>query len=46
MYNKAYNYISKKNRIDSIYQFLLESIGEENIKDKILRIEEIIYEAR
>lgn len=46
MYNKSYNYVSRKNRIDSIYQFLLESISEEQIKDKILRIEEIIYEAR
>lgn len=46
LYNKSYNYVSRKNRIDSIYQFLLESISEEQIKDKILRIEEIIYEAR
>lgn len=46
MYSKSYNYVSKRNRIDSIYQFLLESINEENIKDKIIRIEEIIYEAR
>lgn len=46
MYNKSYNYVSRKNRIDSIYQFLLESISEEQIKDKILRIEEMIYEAR
>ena len=45
MYNKAYGYVSKKNRIDSIYQFLLESISEEKIKEKIVRIEEIIYEA-
>ena len=46
MYNKAYGYVSKKNRIDSIYQFLLESISEEKIKEKIVRIEEIIYEVR
>ncbi len=46
LYNKSYNYVNRKNRIDSIYQFLLESISEEQIKDKILRIEEIIYEAR
>lgn len=46
MYNKAHGYVAKKNRIDSIYQFLLESIAEENIKEKLLRIEEIIYETR
>lgn len=46
MYNKAYNYVSKKNRIDSIYQFLIESIAEEKVKEKIVRIEEIIYETR
>lgn len=46
MYNKSYSYVSKKNRIDSIYQFLLESITEERIKEKIVRIEEIIYETR
>ncbi len=46
VYNKAYGYVSKKNRIDSIYQFLLESIAEENIKEKLARVEEIIYEAR
>lgn len=45
-YNKAYSYVSKKNRIDSIYRFLLESITEEGIKEKILKVEEIIYEAR
>lgn len=46
MYGKSYNYVSKKNRIDSIYQYLLESIAEENLKEKIVRIEEIIYETR
>ena len=33
MYDKAYNYVSKKNRIDSIYQYLLESIAEDRIKE-------------
>ena len=46
MYNKAYNYISVKNRIDSINQFLLESIYESNIRERISKIEEIIYEKR
>ncbi|MCI9366543.1 MAG: hypothetical protein HFJ54_08695 [Clostridia bacterium] len=46
VYNKAYNYVSKKNRIDGIYQFLIESIAEEKIKEKIIRIEEIVYETR
>lgn len=43
MYNKSYGYVIKKNRIDSIYQFLIESIAEDNIKEKLLKVEEIIY---
>lgn len=43
LYNKAYNYISIKSRIDTIHQFLLESMVEDNIIDKIIEIEKIIY---
>ena len=44
MYNKSHKYLNKKLKIDSIYQYLLENIPEENIKEKIKKIEEILYE--
>ena len=44
MYTKANKYISKKSRIDAIYQYLMENISLENMKEKIAKIEEIIYE--
>ena len=44
MYNKAHKYLAKKLKIDNIYQYLLENIQEENIKEKINKIEEILYE--
>ncbi len=44
MYSKAHKYISKKNRIDAMYQYLIENISSEDMKDKIIKLEEIIYE--
>ena len=44
MYTKANKYIGKKSRIDAIYQYLMENISLENMKEKITKIEEIIYE--
>lgn len=44
MYAKAHKYISKKNRIDAIYQYLIENISLEDMKEKITKIEEIIFE--
>ena len=44
MYNKAYKYISKKNKIDTIYNYLLDNINDINIKEKLNKIEEILYE--
>ncbi len=43
IYSKAHNYISIKSRIDTIYQFLLEGMAEDNILDKIIEVEKIIY---
>lgn len=44
IYNKAHKYINRKNRIIDIYNYLIDNINIDNIKDKINRIEEIIYE--
>ena len=44
IYNKAHKYINRKNRIVEIYNYLIDNINIDNIKDKINRIEEIIYE--
>ena len=44
IYNKAHKYINIKNRINEIYNYLEENINEDNIKNKINRIEEILYE--
>lgn len=46
IFSKAHKYITKKNRIDTIYQFLLENMSEEDIKEKLTKVEEIIYETR
>lgn len=43
-FDKAHKYITKKKRIDAIYQYLIENISLESIKDKIIKVEEIIYE--
>lgn len=44
IYNKAHKYISQKNRINEIFNYLIENIGTANIKSKISQIEEILYE--
>lgn len=43
-YSKAHKYISKKNKIDGIYNYLLENINDSSIKEKINKVEEILYE--
>lgn len=43
-YSIAHKYISKKIRINDIYQYLLEKIAKDNIKEKIVKIEELLYE--
>ena len=44
VFAKAHKYITKKNRIDAIYQYLIENISSENMKDKISKVEEVVYE--
>lgn len=46
VFEKAHKYVTKKNRIDTIYQYFLENISEEKIREKIKRVEEVIYETR
>lgn len=44
IYNKANKYINKKNRINEIYNYLMENITDDDIKEKIMKVEEILYE--
>lgn len=46
IFEKANRYVTIKNRIDNIYDTLVEDINAENIKEKIIKVEEIIYEGR
>ena len=43
-YEKAKKYIVRKNRIEEIYRYLIENINDDEIKEKINKITEIIYE--
>lgn len=43
-FNTAHKYIQNKKRIDKIYKFLLKNIDNDNIKEKIYKVEKIIYE--
>lgn len=43
-YNKAHRYISRKTRVDVIYEYLLNNLEDEESKEKIRKIEEILYE--
>ena len=40
---KAYKYIVKKNKIDGISAYLIDSINDDNFQDKIMKIEKILY---
>lgn len=44
IYNKAHKYINRKNRIIEIYNYLIENINSDDIKEKINEVEEILYE--
>ena len=44
IYEKAYKYISIKNRINAIYNYLIENINSPNIKKKIQKLEEDIFD--
>lgn len=43
-YNIAHKYVTRKNRINEIYDYLIENINNDRIKEKITRIEEVLYE--
>ena len=44
IYEKAYKYISIKNRINVIHNYLLENINSQNIKNKLRIVEEALFE--
>lgn len=44
IYSKANKYVNKKNRINEIHNYLMENIGDDDIKEKIMKVEEILYE--
>lgn len=44
LYNKAHKYITRKNKIDAIYEHLISNLSDENMKEKINKVEEILYE--
>lgn len=46
IFAKAHKYVTVRNRIESIYNYLLDDINKEGIQAKIKEIEEIIYEGR
>lgn len=43
-YILSHKYVTLKNRINTIHNYLLENINSENIKSKLIKVEEIIYE--
>ena len=43
-YEKAYKYITLKNRINAISNYLLENINTPDIKKKIQKVEESLFE--
>lgn len=44
LYNKAYKYITIKNRINKIQSYLMENINSPDIKEKIRNIEDELFE--
>ena len=42
-YEKAYRYITIKNRINAIHNYLIENIDSPNIKNKIQIVEEALF---
>ncbi len=44
IYEKAYKYISIKNRINTIYNYLIENINSPDIKRKIQKMEEDLFD--
>lgn len=44
IYGKAHKYVTRKNKIDAIYEHLISNISAEDTREKINQIEEILYE--
>ena len=45
-FEKAHRFVTIKNRIDQITEYLIGEINKEDIKEKINKIEDVIYERR
>lgn len=46
VYNKAHKYQTRKNKIDGIYEYLLNEINDDEFLSKIKEVEEVLYERR
>lgn len=44
VYNLAYRYVNRKNKVEAIYEYLVNNIDDDLIKEKLQQIEEILYE--
>lgn len=43
-YRMSRKYVQRRNRIDNIYSYLMQHINDENIKEKIYKIEDVLNE--
>lgn len=46
VYNKAHKHQTRKNKIDGIYEYLLNEINDDEFLSKIKEVEEVLYERR
>lgn len=46
IFEKAHKYVTKKNRIEAIYNQLINEIDNDNIIQKIRMVEDVVYERR
>lgn len=44
IYEKSYRYVTIKNRINTIHNYLVENINSPNIKNKLHAVEEVLFE--
>lgn len=46
IFDKAYDYVRIKNRIDTMYDYMIENIQNKEFRKVLVRLEEILYEGR
>ena len=44
VFHKAHKYMSRKNKIDAIYEYLMNNINDDLVKEQIAKIEDVLYE--